>query len=112
MRMKVSSIASAILGATLLFGSAGFANAQAVPPESSAQDMLPPPETSTAASGAAPLPTMSESFSDLDRDKDGALTPSEADRNEIVAMAFKRLDESHDGTLDLAEFAQLRRRNN
>ena len=112
MRMKFSSVTSTILCATLLFGSAGWANAQAVPPESSAREMLPQPETSTAASGAAPLPTMSESFSDLDRDKDGALTPSEADRNENVAMAFKRLDESRDGTLDLAEFAQLRRHHN
>ncbi|WP_162851037.1 hypothetical protein [Panacagrimonas perspica] len=112
MRMKVSNVASAILGATLLLASGGSAIAQAVPPESSAQDMLPPPQASTGASGAAPLPTMSESFADLDRDKDGALTPSEADRNQNVAMAFKRLDASHDGTLDLAEFAQLRRYNN
>jgi len=112
MRMKVSKFASAISLATLAFASSSVVNAQAVPPESSAEQMLPAPSASTAASGAAPMATMSESFSDLDRDKNGALTPNEADRNESVASAFRRLDESRDGTLDLAEFAQLRRLGN
>ncbi len=112
MRMKVSKFASAISLATLVFTTSSIVNAQAVPPESSAEQMLPAPAASPAAGGAAPMATMSESFSDLDRDKDGALTPSEAGRNENVASAFRRLDESRDGTLDLAEFAQLRRLGN
>lgn len=80
--------------------------AQSVPPPMPAP-MLP--ETLPAPSGEpAEPPPMSEIFAELDRDKDGSLTTDEASRNEEVAAAFERLDESRDGRLDLAEFAQLR----
>ena len=36
------------------------------------------------------------------------MTQLEAQRSQQVATSFQRLDESRDGRLDLAEYAQLR----
>lgn len=82
------------------------AQAQAVPPESSAEQLVPVPVPSISSEPAPS--TMSDGFAALDRDNDGVITPNEAERSEPVAVAFQRLDESRDGRLDLAEFAQLR----
>lgn len=99
-RMWLRGAAASALAMTLA------AHAQAVPPESTAQELVPTPAPSITSDPAPP--TMSESFSLLDRDKDGAVTMSEAERSEAVTLAFQRLDQSRDGRLDLAEFAQLR----
>ena len=97
-----------VMAAMALTVACGAVHAQATPPdEPSTAPLLPapaPPMTGTEFSE----PPISDSFSELDRDKDGAVTPSEAERNVQVAMLFQRLDESRDGRLDLAEYAQLR----
>ena len=103
--MKFKPCAQALFALALL-GAAGSGSAQSVPPESKATQLVPE-VTPTVTSEATATP-MSDRFSNLDRDKDGSLTEREADRDDTVASAFRRLDESHDGTLDLAEFAQLR----
>ena len=105
MKAPLSRLALRIAGLSAV-GLCLSVHAQAVPPESSAPALVPAP---APAISSTPEPaTMSESFASLDRDKDGALTLSEAERSERVAVAFQRLDESRDGRLDLAEFAQLR----
>lgn len=103
--MNLKPCAQALFAACLL-GAAGSSFAQAVPPESKAAQLLPQ-AAPTVTSEANDTP-MSDRFSNLDRDKDGSLTEREAERDDRVASAFGRLDQSHDGTLDLAEFAQLR----
>jgi hypothetical protein len=96
-----------VMAALSLVAACGVAHAQATPPEAPSTAPLPapaPPMSGTEFSE----PPISDSFAELDRDKDGAVTPSEAERNVQVAMLFQRLDESRDGRLDLAEYAQLR----
>jgi hypothetical protein len=95
--------------AALMLGMAAFAaHAQATPPDDMQTPSLMPPPAPPMSSTEFSTPPLSDSFDELDRDKDGAVTQGEASRNQQVAMSFKRLDESRDGTLDLAEFAQLR----
>jgi hypothetical protein len=84
------------------------AHAQATPPDELQTPSLMPPPAPPMSSTEFSTPPLSDSFAALDRDKDGAVTQSEASRNQQVAMSFRRLDESRDGRLDLAEFAQLR----
>jgi hypothetical protein len=97
-----------VLATFLLATAVGPAYAQATPPDApSTAPLLSAPAAPMSAKEFA-APPMSDSFAELDRDKDGAVTRSEAERNVQVAMAFKRLDESRDGRLDLAEYAQLR----
>ncbi len=103
--MTFKPCAQGLLAAALL-GVVGPGFGQAVPPESNASQLISG-ATPTVTSESAPMP-MSDRFSNLDRDKDGALSESEAERDDTVASAFGRLDQSHDGRLDLAEFAQLR----
>ena len=87
---------------------AATAHAQATPPATpDAAPLLPAPAAPMEAK-EFDTPPMTQSFEELDRDNDGAVTQNEALRSQEVAMAFGRLDESRDGRLDLAEFAQLR----
>lgn len=91
-----------------LAAASGAANAQATPPDEPRTPALLPAPAPPMSAKEFSTPPLSDSFSDLDRDKDGAVTRSEADRNAQVATDFQRLDESRDGRLDLAEYAQLR----
>lgn len=87
---------------------AATAHAQATPPDPPEVAPLLPAPAAPMATEEFKTPPMTQSFEELDRDKDGALTQNEALRSQEVAMAFERLDDSGDGRLDLAEFAQLR----
>lgn len=101
---RIGAIAALLLSASL-----GGVHAQSTPSDEVMQTppLLPEPAPPMSSTEFA-TPPMSDGFAALDRDKDGAVTRNEADRNEQVAMLFKRLDESRDGSLDLAEYAQLR----
>jgi hypothetical protein len=103
-RKRIAAMAALLIGVSMC-----GAHAQSTPPD---DVQMPPllPEPAPPMSGTEfATPPMSDGFAALDRDKDGAVTRSEADRNEQVAMVFQRLDESRDGSLDLAEYAQLRK---
>lgn len=100
MKFRVTAVLLMTLGATT-------AHAQATPPDSPrTAPLLPAPATPMEAKEFG-TPPMTDSFEDLDRDKDGVVTQNEALRSQEVAKAFERLDQNGDGRLDLAEFAQL-----
>lgn len=108
--MKVTQFAvrTGAIAALCLAVAIGVAQAQSTPPEDlQTPPLLPPPAPPMNGTEFA-TPPLSDSFAELDRDKDGEVTLGEAERNQQVAMSFQRLDESGDGRLDLAEFAQLR----
>ena len=106
MRITSSALRTVAVAAALGLFPLATVHAQAVPPPETAPLLLP--DAPPAVSGPPAPAAMSEKFAALDRDKDGSLSESEAVRDERVAVAFHRLDESGDGRLDLAEFAQLR----
>lgn len=93
--MNQASRAPTILAAAAMLVVAVAAHAQAVPPADSA-----PP----AVSSPPPMP-MTERFEALDRDGDALISRDEAERDPALVVAFAELDESQDGSLDLAEFA-------
>jgi len=108
MKLQFRQTAGAI--AVLLLAATSFptVHAQATPPDDlQTPPLLPSPAPPMGGPDVATAP-LSDSFDQLDRDRDGAVTPNEAQRNQQVAMSFQRLDESRDGRLDLAEYAQLR----
>lgn len=86
----------------------GAAQAQSTPPDDLQSPSLLPPPAAPMSSAEFSTPPLSDSFNALDRDKDGVVTKLEAQRSHQVSTSFQRLDESRDGRLDLAEYAQLR----
>ena len=92
----------------LIAAVSGASHAQATPPDDLQTPALLPAPAPPMSAKEFSAPPMSDGFAELDRDKDGAVTHTEAERNRQVAMSFERLDQSRDGRLDLAEYAQLR----
>lgn len=96
------------IAALMLVTGIGAAQAQSTPPDDMQSPSLLPPPAPPMSSAEFSTPPLSDSFNALDRDRDGAVTQLEAQRSQQVATSFQRLDESRDGRLDLAEYAQLR----
>ena len=89
-------------GIALSLCSLSAANAQGAPLTRTDTGMSP-----DANSSVLPSAGLTENFDKLDRDRDGTISPNEAARDESVAAAFKKLDMSKDGMLDISEFAAL-----
>ena len=108
----------ATLSAPLAFAQSAEASAEAAPPTASAEaapptasaEAAPPTEAAAqaeagpaaaAATGTAPV---KKSWSDVDTDKDGNLTRSEASTVPALAQVFDQADGDGDGTLTTAEY--------
>ena len=96
----------AMLSAPLAFAqdSAATTADPAQPPAADAQ--AAPPTTSNDASAAATAgdPASKKSWADVDADKDGKLSKTEADSVPALAQVFGQADSDADGTLTADEY--------
>lgn len=93
----------ATLSAPLAFAQSAEASAEAAPPTEAAA------QAEAGAAGAAPATQAGtapakKSWSDVDTDKDGNLTKSEASTVPALAQVFDQADGDADGTLTTAEY--------
>lgn len=88
-----------------LMSATGLAMAESAPLVGTTPSTGAPTVGGTGGTGTAQ--PMSDSFSKLDRNADGMVSKTEARRDAKLAKAFDRVDESKDGNVDMAEFAQF-----
>ena len=68
-----------------------------------------PAEAAEGTASASTPPAYAQSFQDLDVNRDGVLTFSEAFSNPRVSNNFNLLDTNADGVLSPGEYAQIHR---
>ncbi len=92
-----------LIGAILL-GAAGAVSAQTTAPSStpSAGSSTVAPEASQPSGSSS-----TQQFAKLDKDQDGMISKKEASKDTKLSKGFSTADESKDGKLDPAEFAQF-----
>jgi len=96
----------ASLSAPLAFAQSAEASAQAAPPAEAATQAEPnaPAATTAPAAGATAVAPAKKSWSDVDLDKDGKLTKSEAATVPALGQVFDQADGNADGTLTTDEY--------
>lgn len=93
----------ATLSAPLAFAQSAEASAEAAPPTEAAAQAEAGTAGAAAATQAGSAPAK-KSWSDVDTDKDGSLTKSEASTVPALAQVFDQADGDADGTLTTAEY--------
>lgn len=93
----------ATLSAPLAFAQSAEASAKAAPPTEAAAQAETGAQGATEATEAGTAPAK-KSWSDVDADKDGNLTKSEASTVPALAQVFDQADGDADGTLTTVEY--------
>jgi len=96
----------ASLSAPLAFAQSAEASAQATPPAEAAKqaEANVPAATTAPADGVTAVAPAKKSWSDVDLDKDGKLTKSEAATVPALGQVFDQADGNADGTLTTDEY--------
>lgn len=96
----------ASLSAPLAFAQSAEASAQAAPPAEAATqaEANASAATTAPAAGATAVAPAKKSWSDVDLDKDGKLTKSEAATVPALGQVFDQADGNADGTLTTDEY--------
>lgn len=103
--MKTRHHALLAFSAFALMGAVGSAQAQGT---GSPDPSTRPSSSATAGSPDGSLSSdSSAAFDKLDRNRDGMVSKTEAGKDKAVEKSFSTLDQSKDGKLDYAEFAQF-----
>ena len=100
---------AASLSAPLAFAQSAEASAQATPPteaptQAEASVQAATNEQGAAAATASPAGPAKKSWSDVDADKDGKLTKTEAGVVPSLGQVFDQADSNADGTLTTEEY--------
>ena len=100
--MRKTFLAIATLASLGLWGGTAVAD------EPGEESNAAPPEAAAPEGGSAQgTPSAQNDFTTLDKDSDGSLTKTEAEKNKELAAQWDTLDANKDGKLDQAEFAKF-----